>query len=80
MRAVSYRRNRVSQQEMPNLAQSGVYHFQELYGPYAPATRRYLWSRWMREDVKSSFAVLTTPATNALVQKSRQMFLIKKAA
>ena len=80
MRAVSYRRNRVSRQEMPNLAQSGVYRFQELYGSYANDTRRYLRSRWMREDVKSSFAVLTAPATSASVPKSRQMFLIKKAA
>ncbi len=80
MRAANYRRNRVSRQEMPNLAQSGVYQFQELYGSYANSTRRYLRSRWMREDVKSSFAVLTTPATNASAPKSRQMFLIKKAA
>ena len=80
MRAANYKRNRVSRQELPGLAQSGVYHFQELYGSYANATRRHLRSRWMREDVKPSFAVLTTPATNASVPKSRKMFLIKKAA
>ena len=80
MKAAIFRRNRVSRQRMPHLAQSGVYRFQELFGPYANANRRYLWSRWMREDVKPSFAVLTTPTTNVLPQKAHLKFLIKKAA
>ncbi len=80
MRAANYRRNRVSRQGSPNLAQPGVYRFLDLYGSYGNATRRYRWSRWMRDDLKPSFAVLTTPATKALPQKRRQKVLIKKAA
>lgn len=80
MRAAVNKRYRVSKQQSQNLAQSSVFHFQGLYGSYASATRRYIRSRWMREDVQASFAVLTIPATNASAPKSRQMFLIKKAA
>lgn len=80
MRAANYRRNRVSRMEFPSLAQSGVYRFQELYGSYAPATRRYRHSLWYRTDIKSSFAVISTPATNAVTQNPRKKFLIKKAA
>ena len=81
MRTACEKRTRITKRFSSRYAQSSIYEFMSLYGPYGNATRRYIkWTRWRRDDEKSSLAIITTLAPKTSALKSRQMFLIKKAA